>query len=90
MAAGPTSDVPDLARRDAQAVEAAGAHAATVTPPDDAAGPRRVAPASVAEAPREGDAAGTPMLLPHPDWLHHGLVVSGPMAAVAAFRHAAA
>ena len=31
-----------------------------------------------------------PMRLPHPDWLHHRLVVSGPAEAVTAFRTAAA
>ncbi len=35
-------------------------------------------------------AAGTPLCLPHTDWLFHRLVVTGPVATVAAFRAAAA
>jgi hypothetical protein len=34
-------------------------------------------------------AAGTPLRLPHTDWLFHRLMVTGPAAAVAAFRAAA-
>jgi hypothetical protein len=37
----------------------------------------------------EAEAATLPMRLPHPDWLHHRLTISGPAADLWAFRAAA-
>ena len=86
---GSRPDMLDLARPDTPAVAVAAAHPSPDALPEDPADPVRTAAASVAGT-QDGDGAGARMLLPHPDWLHHTLVVSGPADAVASFRHAAA
>ncbi len=48
---------------------------------------RRAPPAG--PAPGQAFAAGAPLRLPHTDWLFHRLVVTGPVAPLAAFRAAA-
>ncbi len=48
---------------------------------------RRALPAG--SAPGQTFAAGAPLRLPHTDWLCHRLVVTGPVASLAAFRAAA-
>jgi len=63
----------------------------TGAPPTGA--PPTDAPPPPAAAPRRGRHAGphgTSWRLPHPDWLHHRLTVTGEAATVAAFQRAAA
>ena len=48
---------------------------------------RRAPPAG--PAPGQAFVAGAPLRLPHTDWLFHRLVVTGPVAPLAAFRAAA-
>ena len=61
-------------------------------PPAPAAHPDRD-PGQAAPLPARADeerGPGAPPRLPHPDWLHHRLVVTGAAPEVAAFRAAAA
>ena len=56
---------------------------------DDGGLPPRRQAKQAGPAAMKAFAAGTPLRLPHTDWLFHRLTVTGPAAAVAAFRAAA-
>ncbi len=56
---------------------------------DDVGLPSREPARQAGPAAAQAFAAGTPLRLPHPDWLFHRLVVTGPVATMAAFRAAA-
>ena len=62
------------------------------SPPAPAACPDKESEQAAPLPARAGDerGPGTPPRLPHPDWLHHRLVVTGAAPEVAAFRAAAA
>ncbi len=56
---------------------------------DDVGLPSREPARQAGPAAAQAFAAGTPLRLPHPDWLFHRLVVTGSVATMAAFRAAA-
>ncbi len=72
----------DEAAAAAETVETIGAKALD-DPTPDRAGPDRAGPAVACEGRA---VAGIPMRLPHTDWLHHRLVVTGPADALAGFQ----